>query len=367
MNTARAAVLEEVGQPLVLREFPIPKPQAGETLVEVIACTLCGSDLHTLHGKRTVGLPMILGHEVLGRVAAFGPGDRILDATGQPLEVGDRVTWSIVASCGECFFCRRDLPQKCLHQTKYGHEPVRPGRELTGGLADHCLLVPGTAIFRVPDELSDAVACPASCATATIAAALEAAGPLAGSNVLVLGAGMLGVTAIAWARAQGAQNAIACDVAAQRLALATRFGATRTCTTTELAAAVAESAGSHGVDCILELTGSPGAFEAALPLARIGGRVILVGSVFPSRPVPLELEHIVRRCLTLQGIHNYAPRHLQAALAFLAENPDIPFASLVAPWQRLGEVNAAALEMPLSPPAMRIGIRPKEPASNAVP
>ncbi|MCU0876830.1 MAG: zinc-binding dehydrogenase [Pirellulaceae bacterium] len=355
MTTAIAAVLEEVGRPLVLREFPLPVPRAGETLVEVIACTLCGSDLHSLHGRRPVPLPTILGHEILGRVSAFGPGTNGRDAAGQPLAVGDRVTWSIVASCGDCFYCRRDLPQKCLHQTKYGHEPLRPGRELTGGLADHCLLAAGTAIFRVPPNISNAAACPANCATATIAAALEAAGPLAGNRVLVMGAGMLGVTAAAWTRALGAADVVCCDVAAERLALAARFGATRTCSTAELPSAVAELAAGHGVDVAFELTGSPEAFEAALPQVRIGGTMILVGSVFPSRPVPLLLEQVVRRCLTLRGIHNYAPRHLAAALAFLDENREYPFETLVAPWQPLSAINAA-IATPLSPPALRSGI-----------
>lgn len=358
MTIARAAVLEEVGRPLVLREFPLPVPQAGETLVEVIACTLCGSDMHTLHGRRAVALPTILGHEILGRVAAFGPGASGRDAAGQPLAVGDRVTWSIVASCGECFYCLRDLPQKCLNQTKYGHEPLRPGRELTGGLADHCLLASGTAVFRVPDELTDAVACPANCATATIAAALESAGSVSGNHLLVLGAGMLGVTAIAWARVLGAAGVIACDLAPERLDLAARFGATRICNSSELSAVVAEETEGRGVDTVLELTGSSEAFETALPLVRIGGSAILVGSVFPGRPVSLHLEQMVRRCLSLRGVHNYAPRHLAAALTFLAEHREYPFESLVAPWQPLSAINSA-LATPSAPPALRIGIRSK--------
>lgn len=356
MTTALAAVLEEVGQPLVLREFPLPAPQAGETLVEVIACTLCGSDLHSLHGRRAMPLPTILGHEILGRIAAFGTNTGRRDAAGMPLDVGDRITWSIVASCGECFYCRRDLPQKCVHQTKYGHEPLRPGHELTGGLADHCLLASGTAIFRVPDELSDAIACPANCATATIAAALESAGSVAGNHVMVLGAGMLGVTAIAWARALGAVGVIACDLVPERLDLAAKFGATRICNSGELSAVVAEETSGRGVDTVLELTGSSEAFETALPLVRIGGSVILVGAVFPGRPVSLHLEQMVRRCLSLRGVHNYAPRHLATALTFLAEHQEYPFESLVASWQPLSAINSV-LATPPAPPALRIGIR----------
>src|SRR5262249_8984673 len=166
-------------------------------LVDVVACTLCGSDIHTLHGCRAVPVPTILGHEILGRIAAFGPEAPRRDAVGHPLQEGDRVTWGVVARCGGCFYCLRGLPQKCERQVKYGHEPLRPGLELTGGLAGHCLLMPGTTVLRVPDDLSDALVCPVNCATATVAAALEAAGPIDGRRVLVMGSGMLGVTAMA--------------------------------------------------------------------------------------------------------------------------------------------------------------------------
>ncbi len=121
------------------------------------------------------------------------------------------MTWAIVANCGDCFFCRRDLPQKCLKAVKYGHEAFRPGEELLGGVAEHCLLVRGTSIVAIPEELPLEVACPASCATSTIAAALEGAGDLQDRTVCVLGAGMLGLTACAMARSCGASSIVCVD------------------------------------------------------------------------------------------------------------------------------------------------------------
>ena len=356
-TTTRAAVFHGAGLPLEFREFPLSVPEHSEVLVEVVACTLCGSDLHSLHGRRTVPVPTILGHEVLGKIAAFGSTAARHDAAGEPMNVGDRVTWAIVASCGECFYCRRSLPQKCERQTKYGHEPLRPGRDLTGGLAHHCVLVSGTAIFRVPEQLPDATACPANCATATVAAALEAAGQVAGRSVLVMGCGMLGLTATAWARALGAGCVIACDVEARRLALAETFGATRACPPDDLSRVVKDATSGYGVDIALELTGEPTAFEVLFPLARLGGSLILVGAVFPSRPIAIVPEQIVRRCLTVRGIHNYAPRHLRAALEFLAAHPSIPFPALVAEWQPLSALNQVLSTSP-SPGTLRIGIRP---------
>src|SRR5262245_53306730 len=185
MSAALAAVFGGVPEQLEVRELPLPQPAAGEILVRMLGCTICGSDLHTLHGRRQVPVPTVLGHEIVGQIAELGAAAPREDLAGQPLRVGDRITWSLVASCGRCFYCQSDLPQKCLQAVKYGHERLQAGRELLGGLAEHVLLVPGTAIVRLPDELPLEAACPANCATATAAAAIEAAGTIAGSCVCV--------------------------------------------------------------------------------------------------------------------------------------------------------------------------------------
>jgi alcohol dehydrogenase len=358
-RSTRALVFHGPGLPLVLTEFPTPDPEGSEVLVEVIACTLCGSDLHTMRGRRVEPVPTVLGHEVIGRISAFGPTAPRRDAAGQPLHLGERVTWAIVASCGECFFCRRSLPQKCERRVKYGHEALAPRRELTGGLAEHCLLAPGSSIFRVPDRLPDEAACPANCATATVAGAIETAGELAERSVLVMGCGMLGVTACAWAGALGASSVIACDLDPHRRSLARTFGATHTVPPGELTACVSAATGGRGVEAAIELTGSPDAFEAMSPLVRTGGIVVLVGATYPARPVPLAMEEVVRRCLTIRGLHNYAPRHLRAAIAFLDAHPEYPFASLVAPWAPLDRV-AEAVARGLDRDALRLGVRPPD-------
>src|SRR5690606_8629148 len=111
-----------------------------------------------------------------------------------PLEVGQRITWTIMASCGECFFGGHGLPQKCVKLLKYGHEATTGRCALSGGLGEYCHLAPGTAIIPLGEELPDEVACPASCASATVRGALRTAeieGP--GEHILVFGAGALGL------------------------------------------------------------------------------------------------------------------------------------------------------------------------------
>jgi alcohol dehydrogenase len=164
-ETSRAMVFCGPGQPLELRRFGLPRLAEGEVTVRVTCCTLCGSDVHTVEGRRATPLPTVLGHEIVGRVAQLPPGREVCDHEGTPLAIGDRVTWTVAASCGVCFFCREGLPQKCERLFKYGHQAISERHPLSGGLAEFCHLAAGTAIFRLPPELSDTVACPANCAT----------------------------------------------------------------------------------------------------------------------------------------------------------------------------------------------------------
>ena len=162
MLSARAVVFEKPGRPLVMREFPVPDLGPGEALVRISCCTVCGSDLHTFRGDRETAVPTVLGHEIVGVVASLASDSPPVDVAGVPLRVGQRVVWSVAASCGQCFFCTHELPQKCSSLFKYGHEPLAPGRELCGGFAELCLLVRGTVVVPVPGVLSDLVAAPAT-------------------------------------------------------------------------------------------------------------------------------------------------------------------------------------------------------------
>ncbi len=351
----RAAVFDGPGKRFHVERLSTPELAAGEALVRVRLCTLCGSDLHTVAGRRHGPTPCVLGHEMVGEIAALN-GEK-WDATGEPLAVGDRVTWAVADCCGACFFCVRDLPQKCERLRKYGHHAHEPGRGPSGGLATHCQLWAGTAVVKVPAAVSDEVAAPAMCATATVAGALRQAGALQGATVLILGAGTLGLTAAAMASAAGA-TAIVADTSAERLAAATRFGATLVATTGELATTLADLTDGRGADVVLELAGVSASVETALASARIGGTVVLVGSVFPVPSVAVNPETLVRRCLRIVGRHNYAPADLVAAVRFLAgPGTAFPFAELVARTLPLDDVDEAFRRAEAEKP-YRIGVRP---------
>lgn len=358
MSGSQAAIFSGTPGQVELREISPPQPAAGEILVRVLGCTLCGSDLHTFEGRRQAPVPTVLGHEIVGQIEQIGGSGLIQDMAGQRLQPRDRVSWAIVASCGECFFCQHDLPQKCVSSVKYGHESLKPSRELLGGLAQHCLLVPGTSIVRLPDDLPLEVACPANCATATAMAAIEAAGNLKNSVVCVLGAGLLGLTVSAIARTHGAAEIICVELRPERREQARQFGVTHPIGPEALLDTAKELTDGRGVDVVFELSGSSAAFTAAWPTVRTGGALVVVGAVFPGPPVELYLEQLIRRHLTIRGIHNYAPRHLLQAIQFLeSQHRTYPFASLVAQWQPLAEI-AQAFENARDPRKIRVGVCP---------
>lgn len=343
----QAAVFHSVGTPFELCKVALPELQPGQTLIRITCCTICGSDLHTWSGARTGAMPTVLGHEIIGTVARLSqPTTTTID--GRSLQLGDRVTWSVAASCGQCARCSSQLPQKCDSLFKYGHELCSAGEELSGGLAEYCVLQPGTAVMHLPSELSDAVACPANCATATVAAAIRHAGSLNGKRVLVTGAGMLGLTTCAMADSAGASHVCLCEPHATRRQQAVGFGAR------ELVAEV----NADDFDCVFEMSGNASAVEAAIRAAGIGGRIVLVGSVSPSRAVEVDPERIVRRLLTIAGVHNYRPDDLQTAVNFLQDaHQKYPFASLVEKTWPLAEVQAA-FEFAMQARPIRVAVKP---------
>jgi putative phosphonate catabolism associated alcohol dehydrogenase len=363
MTTARAGVLEAPGAPFVLQEYPVRDPGPGEALVRVRLATICRSDIHTWAGRRPGPLPTILGHEIIGTVAALGPRME-RDLRGEPLAIGDPVTWTLCVSCGDCHYCRdRALPQKCVSLRKYGHERAAEPPHLLGGFAEYCHLLPGTGVVRLPSSLADEEAVPLNCGGATMVAAVEAAGIGPGDTVVVLGLGLLGLYAVALARARGAGRVIALDALASRRALGTRFTADAVLNPVALGpdgsvARVRALAPPDGADAVIEAAGDPALVPLGLRMLRMGGRAVVAGLVFPGAALAFDGELLVRHALTLRGVHNYLPRHLVEAVDFATKHRAcLPLRELVEtrfPLDRLDEAFLAAAERR----ALRVGVVP---------
>lgn len=339
----QAAVFEEPGKELQVRTLPVPAPEAAEALVRILMCTICGSDLHTIAGRRIEPTPTILGHEAIGEIVALG-NPAPLDCNGLPLQIGQHVTWSVAVSCYDCDRCLAGLPQKCRSLAKYGHGIAEGRTALSGGLAGFQLLRSGSLIVPLPANVPHAVLCPANCATATVAACVRAAGSLADKRVLILGAGMLGLTACAMGKQERAQTICVVDRVRQRISRARQFGATDFLLCEDgddTSSAILNGYSDTPFDVVLELTGAPDCVAAAIASGDTGARIILAGSVHPSDPISLDPQAIVRKCQSIRGVHNYAPVDLKRALSFLETQQGFPFDELVEATFSLHDVNRA--------------------------
>jgi putative phosphonate catabolism associated alcohol dehydrogenase len=307
--------------------FPLPERLTrGEVLVKIELATVCGSDLHTISGAREEPVPCVLGHEAVGRIVT-------VDSNRRDLNSGDRVTWSIADSCGECVACTEyGLPQKCRSLFKYGHAALTNGSGLNGCYASHILLRNGTHVARVPETLPDSVVAPANCALATMVNAVSQL-PDHCHRVVIQGTGLLGLYGCALLRERGVRQIFCVDIQEHRLKQVPQFGgipvdgcaAQYPLERERILAAVGGE-----VDAIFEVAGVPGLVVEGLRLLRPGGFYCFVGMVHPQTQLAVTGEQIIRKCLTIRGVHNYGPWHLDEAISFLARTArQYPYESLV--------------------------------------
>ncbi|WP_341976197.1 zinc-binding dehydrogenase [Microbacterium sp. LTA6] len=350
--TAAAAVWSGVDEGFSVDSQPLPVLRPGEVLVEIELATICGSDLHTIGGDRPTPLPTVLGHEAVGRIVATGGSASGPD--GAALAIGTRVTWTIGTSCGECRRCLRGIPQKCESVRKYGHEAMDDHWKLNGGFASHCHLIAGTGLVPVPEDLPAELAAPANCATATVTCAARRVELDASDVVVVLGCGMLGLTAVAYAKDRGVETVIAVDVDPARRELAAQFGATATVAPEDLA----ETTGRLGADVIFELSGNSRAVQSAFQVVAMGGRIAMVGSVSPAPEIIFEPSGFVKNLTTVVGSHNYRIDDLVEAVDFLQRTSvQHLFSDLIPDAFPLNEIDEA-VAVARTAVAPRIAVRP---------
>ena len=352
----RSAIFIEPNQPLQIREYPTPSLESGAILAKVRLATICGSDLHTFLGRRGADAPSILGHEIVGEIVQMS-AKTVEDINGETLSIGDRITWGLTTSCGDCEYCvERDLSQKCIHSFKYGHANSEARPHLNGGFAQHLYLRPGSAILRLPDNITDAEAAPINCALATIMQAVDRIQLKKGERALVQGAGMLGIYACAVLSKAGCSDIIVTDFNTKRLAMAEKFGATRTIALQE--ADLVALADELKVDIVIEVCGVPSCVAFGIDALQIGGRYILAGLVYPDANFTVDGAKIVRKMLTLHGIHNYQPKHLLQAVDFVSRyRLEFPFEELVSEYFSLDEINTA-FAVAQSGQVIRVAIKP---------
>ena len=360
-KSARVAVMTAPKKDLEIWNYPLPHVERGCLLVKITCCTICGSDVHSWIGRRTAPTPIILGHEIVGKIVEL-KGSVTHDVGDRPLQIGDRITWTIMDNCGKCYFCReKGLMMKCRHLKKYGHDSCADPPHFVGGFAEYCYITPGTCVIKIPDNLTDEEVAPANCALATVVAGWEAAEVKPFENVLIQGAGALGFYASALAKHYGCHRIIVTDILDHRLEFIKAFGATDTINVRgmsdeEIVRVVQDLTGGFGVDCILEVAGIPSLIPLGLKCLRTGGRYVEIGNSFPDAKFTYDACDIVWRRLTIKGIHNYDAKHLQMGVDLLAVTHEaFPFKKIVTHRVSLENINEG-LRLAESGKAIRVAV-----------
>jgi alcohol dehydrogenase len=333
------AVLEEVGRPgpwaqtrpLTVTELELDEPGPGEVLVAMEAAGVCHSDLSVVDGNRARPVPMLLGHEACGRVAALGP--EVTD-----LHVGQRVVMTFLPRCGHCAGCATDGRVPCGpgSASNAAGELLGGGRRLSraGQPVNHHLgvsafathaVVDTRSIVAVDDDIPVEVATLLGCAVLTGGGALvNAAPPEPGQSVMVVGLGGVGMAALITAGALGVQDVIAVDGVGTKRDRALDLGATSVLDPGELA--------SQGVraDVVVEAAGNARAFETALAATAPGGRTVTVGLPSPEARAAVSPLQLVAEARTVIGSY----------LGSAVPSRDIP---RFAQWWREGRLPVEAL------------------------
>lgn len=275
---------------LWLEEGEIPKPGAHEILIKVKKTAICGTDLHIYNwddwSQKTIPVPLVTGHEFFGIIEELGP-------EVQGFHKGDRVSGEGHITCGHCRNCRAGKQHLCRNT-------VGVGVTRAGCFADFIVL-PATNVFKIPKEIPDNIASIFDPFGNAVHTALSF--DLVGEDVLVTGAGPIGIMAAAVARHVGARNVVITDVNDYRLELAKKLGNIRTVNPTKekLTDVMKELGMVEGFDVGLEMSGNKNAFSDMLEVMNHGGKVALLG-IFPE-PVSIDWSKVIFKGLILKGIY----------------------------------------------------------------
>ncbi|MFD1911673.1 Zn-dependent alcohol dehydrogenase [Halodurantibacterium flavum] len=278
MQTIRAAVCHSFGAPLTIEDVTLAPPRPGEVEVTLEACAICHSDISFAEGAWGGHLPAVYGHEAAGRITALGEG-----VTGYVQ--GQAVLVTLIRACGGCASCSGGQPVFCETPYDRVHGPLTlDGAPVEQGMACGAfaekVVVHTSQIAPLAEDIPMDAASLLSCGVITgVGAVVNTAGVRPGQNVVVIGAGGVGLNAIQGARIAGAARIIAVDMSGEKLEAATEFGATDGILATEAEPwnAVRALTGGRGADAVFVTVGAIPAYDSAPRYLAPGGRVVMVG------------------------------------------------------------------------------------------
>jgi L-iditol 2-dehydrogenase len=344
--SVKAIVLYGPGR-LELQEFPDPQLNEGMAVVRTSVAGICGTDRHIYDGHLRFDHPVILGHENVGIVEEVAGSFKTVE--NEPLSVGDRVLWNAgFETCGECFYCKW-LPSNygttlCEKSRAYGFENCEEYPYLLGGWAEKVVILPGTAVYKVPDNLSDihAVLVDPLASTSGIERAVFHCSWLGmglglGQTVVVQGSGTIGILAAVKAQLLGATRVIMIGGPKERLSMATEFGVDRTIDIEETknpddrVGIIRDLTEGVGADVVVDCAGVPLAVPEGLDMLRRGGIYVELGNFTDTGTVTINpFKHLCHKEVVLIGQWAYGSTQFRKDIALLLKHRDaFPFEKIV--------------------------------------
>ncbi len=296
----KAIQLTEIGQPLQLREVPLPQPGPDDVLVKIKAAGICHSDGHYRAGVSPMSqLPVTLGHEMAGIADTVGINVKHISG-------GDRVCVHYLAFCGACHYCSIGQEQFCATVQMIG-------KHRDGGFAEYAL-VPSRSVFALPDEIPFEAAAVMMCSSSTSLHALNKARLRPGESVAIFGFGGLGFSALQLAKAKGAGVVYAVDINPAKLKLAAEFGAIPIDSRKgDPVRQIQDMSKGRGADVALELIGLPDTMDAAVRCLAIFGRAALVGLTEKSFPVA-PYQNVINKEAEIIGVSDHLASEIPGLL-----------------------------------------------------
>ena len=364
----RVATFDGPGTEPVIREVERPAVPPQGALIRIAACGVCGTDLHILkgHWPKPLPWPFTLGHELAGEIVEIGD-ELAEDFMGHPLAPGDKVMLPPLMPCGRCHYCVHypETANKCLDPVYYGrYLGFDRAPHLWGGWAEMVYVdlgaLPGTKIYKVPDDMPLRLATLAEPLTSCIRALARAqriGAFRAGDTVVIQGSGPIGVLAIAAAQEMGAGRVIAVGGAEEpRLALCRRFGAEATIDIDTLPdaadriAAVREAVGGFGADVVMDCAGHPTAGPEGIEMLRDGGTYVEMGQFTDAGAIETNWHRICTKDVNVLGSWAFTANDIPLGIDMLDRARDrYPFYEMqtLFPFTESGiaDAIAAAVEM----------------------
>lgn len=286
----KALVKSRAEEGLWMEDVPVPEIGPNDVLVKIKKTSICGTDIHIYNwdewAQKVIPVPMVVGHEFMGVIEKVGSAVR-------GLQPGQRVSGEGHITCGYCRNCRAGRRHLCRNTVGVGVN--RPG-----AFAEF-LSIPASNVFVLPDDVSDLVASVFDPLGNAVHTALSF--DLVGEDVLITGAGPIGIMAVAIAQHVGARHVVITDINPHRLALAEKMGATRAVNVSQvkLESVMKDLGMTEGFDVGLEMSGSPLAFDDMMRTMNHGGRVAILG--IPPGETSIDWNHVIFKGLTLKGIY----------------------------------------------------------------